>query len=180
MSRYFLILFTILFTGCSTLKIVEVDPETGYFPGTKQAAVVKEISVDLDQKKSLVLVPDGDYTKSMIANIGYFDKVIDFGDLQDIIIKENLTELVPSVNDRIGVNKSAKAYKPFLWIKWKTRQDGNKKYQQLVLLDPISLEEYFVTETLLDYVWAGVSDQNNYFPMMNSLIDYIKNNSETF
>jgi len=48
------------------------------------------------------------------------------------------------------------------------------------LTDPLDLEDYFICETLLDYEYSGVNDQNNFYPMMNSFIDYIKQHSQTF
>lgn len=175
----FLVFFSLL-VGCTTLKVVEVDPATGYFPGEKRATVTTSQEVELDSINDLVLVPTGDFTVNMVKNIGYFDEVITFEELENIIIKNDLTEQVPSVKDRIGINKAAKAYKKFLWLRWDIRQDGSKKYQQLILTDPITLEDLFVCETLLDYVWAGVNDQTNWYPMINSLIDYIKKNSKTY
>ncbi|MFP1682158.1 hypothetical protein ACLD0W_06570 [Alloalcanivorax sp. C16-1] len=174
-----LVLFYFL-AGCTTFKVVGVDPETGYFPGEKRATVTVSKAVDLDSVNDLVLVPTGDFTVNMVKNIGYFDEVITFEELENIIIKNDLTDQVSSVKDRIGVNKAAKAYRKFLWLRWDTRQDGSKQYQQLILTDPITLEDLFVCETFLDYVWAGVNDQANWYPMMNSLVDYIKENSETY
>tara|TARA_B100000767_G_C19517627_1_gene431085 strand:- start:89 stop:625 length:537 start_codon:yes stop_codon:yes gene_type:complete len=170
----------ILLTGCTTMKVVKPDAETGLFSVSKVASITKNIPIDLDTKKSLILVPNGDFTGNMIKNIGYFEKVINFEELEVIIIKENLTDAVPSVDDRIGINKAAKAYKPFLWLRWHTRQDGSKKYQQLILTDPITLEDYFITETYLDYAWAGVNDQNNNYPMFNAFIKYLQQHSETY
>src|SRR5690554_4478599 len=179
--RSLAVVFVLLMSGCSTLKVIEVDEKTGYFPGTKlDAKVVKSVDVDLDSVNDLVLVPNGNFTSNMVKNIGYFDEVITFEDLEKIIIMNDLTEEVSSITDRIGINKAAKAYKNFLWIRWDIRNEGTKEYQQLILTDPITLEDLFIAETYLDYVWAGVTDQYNWYPMMNALIDYIKKNSETF
>lgn len=180
MFKAFIIVLAMSVTACSSLKVVEVNPETGYFPGEKRASVTKSVDTDLDSLNDLVLVPDGDFTSSMVKNIGYFDEVITFEDLEKFIIKNELTDQVSSVNDRIGINKAAKAYKHFLWVRWDSRKDGAKEYKQLILTDPVTLEDIFVCETLLDYVWAGVNDQTNWYPMMNSLVDYIKSNSSTF
>ena len=181
MFRSLAVVFVLLMSGCSTLKVIEVDEKTGYFPGTKlDAKVVKSVDVDLDSVNDLVLVPNGNFTSNMVKNIGYFDEVITFEDLEKIIIMNDLTEEVSSITDRIGINKAAKAYKNFLWIRWDIRNEGTKEYQQLILTDPITLEDLFIAETYLDYVWAGVTDQYNWYPMMNALIDYIKKNSETF
>lgn len=166
--------------GCTTLKVVEPDPQTGLFPASKSATVTKNVAIDIDSKRSLILVPNGDFTINMVKNIGYFDEVIDFVALEKIIIREKLTDVVPSVDDRIGLNKAATAYRPFLWLRWDSRQDGSKRYSQLVLTDPITLEDYFLAETLLDHVWAGVNDQNNFYPMFNAFVNYLKEHSADF
>lgn len=180
MFKMLILASAILVSACSSLQVVEVSPDTGYFPGTKKAAVTKSVDIDLDSLKGLVLVPDGDFTSNMVKNIGYFDEVITFEDLETLIIKNELTDQVSSVDDRIGLNKAAKAYKHFLWIRWDSRTDGSKEYKQLILTDPITLEEIFISETFLDFVWTGVNDRANWYPMMNSLVDYIKKNSKTF
>ena len=162
------------------MKVVELDPETGRFPGAKRATVVKSESINLDEHRSLVVVPVGGFTEGMVKNMNYFEEVITFEELETIIIKEDLTDKVPSLRDRIGINKAAKAYRPFLWIHWDNRREGNKQYSQLILTNPLTLEDYFLCETFLDYVWAGVSDQNNHYPSLNSLLDYISDNSQIF
>ena len=175
------VLASVVVAGCSTMKVVEVDSTSGYFPGaSKKAVVVKNVKTDLDARKSLILVPNGDFTGEMVRKIGYFDEVINFEDLEKIIVQHNLSDTVPSVSERIGINKAAKAYKAFLWIHWDTRKDGSKEYQQLVLTDAVTLDDYFVAETYLDYIWTGVNDQNNNYPAMHALIDYIRENSKTF
>src|SRR4030067_868418 len=103
-----------------------------------------------------------------------------FDDLEKRIIAANLATKVPTVADRIGLSNAAKKYKPFMWLRFDTRGGGRDKYSQLVLTDPLTMEDYFITETYLDYFWTGVNDQNNWYPMFNSLVDYIKKNSKTY
>jgi len=180
MKKCLTLVFALIISACTSLEVVELDPNTGYFPGEKRATVTKAIKMDLDIEKPLVLVPTGDFTSKMVDNIGYFDRVITFEDLEKIIIKNDLTDKVASIDSRIGINQAAKAYKKFLWVRWDTRKEGSKIYKQLMLTDPISLEDIFICETHYDLVWAGVNDQNNWYPMMNSLIDYISDNSPTY
>ena len=59
-------------------------------------------------------------------------------------------------------------------------RDMQKKYAQFILTDPLTLEEIFITEKYLDYVWAGVNDRTTWYPMFNSFIDYIRENSKTY
>ena len=48
------------------------------------------------------------------------------------------------------------------------------------MTDPLTSENYFVTETLVDVAWSGLSDKNNWYPMFNALIEYIEANSEAY
>lgn len=171
---------TLFLTACSSLKVAELDETTGYFPSSKFAPVVKSEKVDLDSMKGVVLVPDADFEKGQIINIGYFDKVITYTELEKMVIKNNLTEKIPTIDGLIGLNKVAKEYKPFLWFRYDTRRDGNDAYAQYILTDPLTLEDIFITEMYLDFVWAGVNDQSTWYPMYNSLVRYIKENSNTF
>lgn len=87
--------------------------------------------------------------------MGYFDEVITVDELVNRVIAANLTDRVPSITDRIGLNNAAKHYKNFLWLHYETRTSGNQQYRQLVLTDALTMEDYFASETFLDYVWVG-------------------------
>ncbi len=174
-------LFLILgLSACTSMKVVKTNSDSGYFSTGKKANVTKSIDYDLDSVKDLILVPSSEFTPQMVENIGYFNEIINIEDLQRIIVANDLTDEVPSISDRIGLNKAAKAYKQFLWLRWDRRTENNKSYMQLILTDPKTLEDIFICETHLDYIWKGVNDQSNWYPMMNSLIDYIKANSQSF
>lgn len=181
MIRFLSTLWVVLSLGaCSSMKVTEVDSKTGYFPTTTKASVITSKTIDLDSRKSLLLVPNVEFVKGQIANIKYFDEIMTFEDLEKRIVQANLSDKVPSVRDRIGVNNAAKHYKKFLWFRYEKKGEGRDQRGQFILTDPVTMEDYFVTQTKLDYVWAGVNDQNNWYPMFNSFIDYIKANSRTY
>lgn len=175
-----LLLAVLLIDGCTQMKVAEVDPKTGYFPTTVKASVLTSKPIDLDAKKSLLLIPNQDFVKGQIANVKYFDEIMTFADLEKRIVQANLSDKVPSVRERIGVSNAARHYKPFLWFRYERKGEGRDQRGQFILTDPLTMEDLFVTETALDYVWAGVNDQNNWYPMFNSLIDYIRQNSRTY
>lgn len=179
-KKYFAFLLMLLLCACTQLKVVPVDPQTGHFPTSNKATVVINEPIDLDERKSLILVASDEFDSAMVKNIGYFDEVISIKELQNQIIAKNLTSKIPSVQDRIGLNNAAKNYKPFLWLKFETRGAGLNKYARYTLIDPLTMKEYFATETHLDRIWAGVNDQNNWYPMLNAFIDYIRQNSKTY
>jgi hypothetical protein len=181
-SRLWLAGFALLATsGCSVMKVANLD-ETGYYPGALgKATVVLNKPLDLDSRRDVIVVADSDYERGQVRNIGFFGEVISIPDLELKIIQAGITDKVPSVRDRIGMSKAAKHWKPFLWLRYHSRTDDNgKRYAQFILTDPATTEEYFITETYLDYAWSGVNDQYNWYPMYNTFIDYIKANSKNY
>jgi predicted HAD superfamily phosphohydrolase YqeG len=102
--------------------------------------------------------------------------VANYDDLQKLVIVNNLQDKVPSLNEPIGLNKLYRAYKPFLWINFKRVQKENKPYLQLIATNPDTLEEVFVSEVFLDFLWAGVNDQNSRYPLFNALIEWLNKN----
>ena len=180
MRRMVLLGFVFL-AGCTQLKVVEVDPDSGYFPGALgRAAIVKKERFDLDSRKELVLVPNDEFVEGMVLKIDYFDEVMTFDDLERGIVAEGLGDKVPTVDTKIGVNNAAKRYRNFMWLRFAKRREGYYSYTQLILTDPLTLEDYFIAETHLDYGGTGVNDQHNWYPMFNALIDYVKANSATY
>jgi hypothetical protein len=174
------ILMSVICTGCSSMKVTEVDPKTGYFPTSSKATIVTSKPIELDAHKELIVVGNSEFLLGQLRNIKYFGEVITVEELETRIIKAGLTDKVPSLRDKIGLNNAAKNYKPFLWLRYGSRGSDTSEYAQFILTDPITSEDYFVTETHLDHVWAGVNDQNNWYPMFNTLIDYITQNSKTY
>ncbi len=180
MKKIVLIVIALMLSACTSLKVVKLDPKTGLFPTKKEATVITNTPLNLDERKALVLVPNAEFDKDSIKNIGYFDQVITSDDLETLVVQNNLGEKVPSIKGRIGINNAAKHYKSFLWLRYDTRGSRPKQYAQLILTDPLTLEDIFVAETYMDYLWSGVNDQSNWYPMFNSLIEYIKKNSRTY
>jgi hypothetical protein len=181
MMRVLVVLSGLLFlNACSLLQPSELDSRTGLFPTFKRADVLISKKFDIDKRKSLILVPDHEYEKTQVQNIGYFDRVVTYKELERLIVDNNLSAKVPTVRGGVGVSNAAKHYKPFLWFKYKMKQKGNKYYDQFILTDPLTMDDIFVTETYSDFEGRGSTDQDNYYPMFNALVAYIKENSKTF
>ncbi len=181
MHRQILVALTLLFlASCTSLKVVPLDQKTGRYPTTVKATVVASKPFDLDRRKGLILVPNSDFVIGEITNMGYFTRVINVDSLEKAIVQSGLGEKVPSITDAIGLSNAAKIYKPFLWLHFKTRGSGTASYAQVILTDPITLDDLLVVETHLDYLWTGVNDQHNWYPMFNALLDYIQANSATY
>jgi hypothetical protein len=174
------ILLLLSVAACQSMQVVERDPGTGYFPTSRSATVVKNASIDLDQRRELLVIGRSDFLEGQLGNIGFFNEVLTVPELETRIVREGLTDKVPSVRDKIGLSNAARHYQPFLWLRVDRRSEGNRNYAQFILTDGETLEDYFITETYLDTVWAGVTDRNNWYPMFNSLIDFLDDNSATW
>lgn len=181
LAKAVLIAATAVLAACGTAqKVSDLDPNTGHLPTEHKARVVLSKPLNLDAHRALLLVPSSDFVKGQIEKIGYFGELMTVSDLQGRIVKANLTDKVPAIQDKIGVANAAKHYKPFLWFRYEGKGQGREQQARYVLTDAATMEDYFVAETDLDFVWAGVNDQRNWYPMFNSFIDYIKANSRTY
>lgn len=180
-SKAILIIAAAALTACGSVKKVsDLDQKTGYLPTEHKARVILNKPIDLDKHKALLLVPTGEFVKGQIEKIGYFGELMTVDELQSKIVKANLTDKVPTIQDKIGVASAAKHYKHFLWFRYEGKGQGTNQQGRYVLTDPATMEDYFIAETDLDFVWVGVNDQRNWYPMFNSFIDYIKSNSQTY
>lgn len=176
------IIFTSLILSllsCKTFwKVIDINQETKNFPTLEKATIVFSQPMNLSYEKSLIVVPevgnDDTYFKEMISKFNFFHDVIGLDGLENRIIKSNLTNKVPVINDRIGFNNAAKYYKPFLWLHAKMRVDGNKSYEQFILTDALTMNDYFVEEVLYDPYGRGVNDQTVWYPLLNGLSDYLR------
>ena len=187
MRNYILLILFILLTACTEPRLAKLDVNTKTFKTEEQAIIVLNKKVNLDKFKSLILVSEDlfgyydAFNKQTVQQIGYFENVVDFDELQTFIIQNDLVDKVPEVRDRLGLHNLSKAYKPFVWLRYQIRKsEDNKHHIQLILTDTLTAEDYFIAETVLDNFWVGVNARENWYPLFNGLIDYIKNNSETF
>lgn len=172
-----------LLAGCGTqLKVAQIDEKTGLIKsdiGTVSAAtVIVAKTIPLNQLKSMAFVSGGgEYGVEQLKAIKYFEQVLTYDDLQKLVIANNLQDKVPSLNEPIGLNKLYKAYKPFLWVRFKGVRKENKPFLQMIATNPDTMDEVFVSEVQLDYIWAGVTDQNARYPLFNAFIEWVRKNS---
>ena len=181
MKKILISFLMILLSACSVLKVVPLDPKTGYYPAQTEAKIILNKPIDLDKRKSLLLITDEDFVRGQITNMHYFDSLMTLNELETRIVQANLTDKIPSVADRIGINNAAKNYKDFLWFRVEFKKEGYaNKSVHFILTDPQTMEDIFITETELDYAWKGVNDQYNWYPMFNAMLKYIRDNSKTY
>lgn len=178
MKKLLFLFLLVVLSACSTFKVAEIDPKTGYFPSETKADIIKHDKYDLDPMKSLVLVTAGAFVEGQVKNMKYFDEIINLGELQSIIVREGLQDKVPSIADKIGVNKAYTNYKPFLWFRYNVRKSEREAYVQFILTDPKDMKDIFIAEKRFDPVWGN--DQSTWYPLCNAFIDYVRENSKIY
>ena len=105
-----------------------------------------------------------------------FATVWSMDDAQKLVVANGLQDKVSSLNEPIGLSRLAKAYKPFLWVTFKRVDRDNKPYLRLVATDPETLDDVFVDEVFLDFLWQGVNDQNSAYPLFNAFVEWTRAN----
>ena len=166
----------IAITSCGTLeKVTTLDPQTGRFPAKNRTVkVIKSIDVNADTLKTLIIVPNTEYCIGMVKNMNYFNDVMTFVELQQDIIAKGLADEVSSVSDRVGLNNAYRHYRPFVVLKLTTeKKAGNVWYIGLRLYDPRRADYIFENEIMLDQYMGGLTDQKIFYPLFNSLLDYL-------
>jgi hypothetical protein len=175
-------IFLTLLAACGTqMKVATLDEKTGLLKSDRgnisTATIVTSKKLALSPFKGLAFISSaGDWGVDQLKAIKYFDQVLSYDELQKLVIANNLSDKVTSLNEPIGLSKLSRAYKPFLWVKFKQVRRENKTYMQLIATNPETLDEVFVSEVHLDYVWAGVNDQNSRYPLFNAFIDWVNQN----
>ncbi|MET0226609.1 MAG: hypothetical protein ABW187_09225 [Dokdonella sp.] len=171
-------------TACGT-KGQAIKPDSnGYLPTGAQgeaarARTVVAERIDTHDFKGLALVTATDSTVTQVRNLGYFGETIDLKELQRRIVEKGIQDKVPAVNDRIGINNAARYYQKFLWIHYDSEKRDGKSFVKLIGTDPMTLRDVFVAERELVnpiLTWNGYTDQNTWYPLFNSFIEWLKSN----
>ena len=175
----FLVIATILLSSCGTFeKAVKLNTDSNYFPSKKKkqesVVVLKEIPVNADTLKTLLVVSNTDYWIEMGKNLDYFDEVLTYEQFQTAIIREGLSNKIPNVSDRVGLNRAYNLYKPFVILNLtKVKKEGGW-FAGLTIYDPNRAETIYENEIWLNLMWDGWTDQGTMFPLFNSLLDYLR------
>ena len=171
-------LLILVISSCGTFeKATTLNPETNYFPAKekKKCTVLKEISVNADTLKILLVVPTSNYWLEMGKNLDYFESVLTYDQFQSEIVKKGLSDQIPSLAEKVGLNRAYNLYKPFVILNiTKVKKTGNSWYAGLTLYDPNRADIIFQNEIWLNLMWDGWTDQGTMFPLFNSLLDYLR------
>lgn len=169
-------------SACGTqLKVAEVDPGTGRLKSERgevtTATVVTAKPVSLAKFGGRAFITNGgNFGHEQLKATKLFSEVLTYDDMQKLVVKHDLTDKVPSLNEPIGLSRLYKAHKPFLWVHFKQITRDNKVFMQMIATNPEDLDDVFVSEVHLDYVWKGVTDQNSRYPLFNAFIEWARKN----
>ena len=207
---YAAILFSLLVSACGTYgesKIAQVDPKTGLLQSDQKVAVAKILvskKLALSSYKDLAVISKDDFSPmnsnfktdnvKQLKVLNYFNEVISFDDLEQLVISNNLQSKVTTLSNWGGVRDLYRSYKPFLVIHFKCVENGNISYR-LIVTNPDTLENVFVSEVevhsktgygLMGLLTLGAGmnsgnrctgyDQDTRYPLFNSLITWINQN----
>lgn len=187
-GRAAILLSFLFFGGCSTdFEARGIDPQSGYLPTSMSSSVpVKKADVLANQKTDLsryggsLLVFGGDFFQQEAMDIGGFTDIFTMEDLQKRVIARGLQDKVPSVEDLIGLNKAYKEYKPFLFLRFKEdKESDNNFYLKLIVTDPGSAQDIFVAQIKSCGSAVCEHDQDIWYPLFNSYIDWLRANGMT-
>lgn len=183
-SKLIVVAVCLLVAACTSLQVAERS-KGGYWdtgPGSdiRKAKTITSTAFDLDKWKKTVLVTGGRFMQGQVSNLKFFDEILTLDDLQKAIVREGLQAKVPSVLDQVGISNAFHNYKPFLWIHITGERNGPKGHARLVVTNPDVLEDVFVAESEIDYLWTGVNDQFVWYPLFNSLVDWMRSNAKSF
>ena len=207
---YVAILFSLLVSACGTYgesKIAQVDPKTGLLQSDQKVTVAKILvskKLALSSYKDLAVISKDDFSPmnsnfktdnvKQLKVLNYFNEVISFDDLQQLVVSNNLQSKVTTLSNWGGVRDLYRSYKPFLVIHFKCVESGNISYR-LIVTNPDTLENVFVSEVevhsktgygLMGLLTLGAGmnsgnrctgyDQDTRYPLFNSLITWINQN----
>src|SRR5690606_28755218 len=96
---------------------------------------------------------------------------------QKRIIRNGLEKEIPDIAGYMGMKRVADEMGPFLWLTYDDRRDEDRRYIQVRLIDPVTADDIFTAEVLLDYMFAGVNDTTVWYPLLNAVVDYLNANA---
>lgn len=176
----------LLFSCSPTLKIKELNPETGKLP-TETVLMDEEILVDKSinlkeysqflfiKKSGLNMEKYENYIIGTIKNIGGFENYYNQNELEQIVIQKGLTDKVTSISDNIGLLNLSKNIGKFLVCESNVEYKGGYDFAfEYKVINPTNAEIlYHVKHNAFN--WGGL-DRPLFNPVFNGYIDWIKKN----
>ena len=185
--RFAIFLFSFCICSCGTqLKNLPINKQTGLITDekglSKTAAVIKSEKIEVQQFKSMIFVANGgEFAVQQTKELGFFDQVVNPEQLEKRILDNNLQSKIYSIKTGEDLHDLAKYEKPFLVLYFKkvdlaTKPNTQDLYLQMVVSNPVTIQDVFTTQVPLN-IWTGnVNDQNTRYPLFNAFYSWIKSN----
>jgi len=167
----------------TTLSYAQNSETDKLFKTTIVTNVTKSDTINLDDYKSLIIIPSGVQFSEYFEKINYFDKFQTFDEFEKEIRKSEFKKEVGDFWGKDGFINAYTKYKKFLCLI--INQDRKNKIIKMSLYKPDTKEMFTVVGELkiqnigisagTDYVENGT-----YESMLNELVHYIKANSKTY
>lgn len=196
-------LFMLLVNGCGPQHpVVKLDATGQKFESVtieKQAIVHVAKAVPLARYRGLAIITPPDCRISadevgQLKEIGYFEEVVGLQELTKFVNERHLLEDSVSFDKWADYQALARAYKPFLLIRFQCIRQGDIWYR-LTVTDPETVENLFVSEvrvwTQAGYFLQGLltlgggltidddcvgADEDVRLPLYSSLLEWINAN----
>ena len=179
-----------LITACvsrgPSFVVVKVDRQTGFLAlnngqqGKLEPIIEKSQKFELTDFKEFVFVTGSNmasknYLRDQLAELKVFDQIMDYEGLEKIVVANKLQDEIPSLKNKLSINKLYTSYKPFLWIHLGYEKQGNDAFMILDVTDPRDMDVKFKVKVPLHKVES--SDANVRYPLINALIGWLKENN---
>ena len=183
-----LLVSLVLFSCSPTLKIKQLNPETGKLPTETLISpeeIIIEKSININEYKQFLFVKKSglnmekyeQYILGTIANIGGFDKYYIQSDLEKYVIQQNLTDKITSISDNIGLLNLSKNVGKFLICESNVEYKGGYDFTfEYKVINPTNAEVVLHIKHNA-FNWGGL-DRPLFNPVFNKYIDWLKANKK--
>ena len=150
----------------------KLNPKTNYFEAPKiEVTILTEVAIPAKDLKPLLLVQ---YERDLeiARNLNFFDEVMTRYQFEDAIIKSGFADEVETFRNRKGQHKAATLIRPFVLLEH--YYGGRSFVEGFRLYDPKTEKIIFENEMNFGFFSMPEGDQRRYFPLYNSLLDYLR------
>ena len=164
------------------------NPSTGMFPTNTQADSIRvSENIPVNNYKDVVLLllggtmnpDDQNFVKESFRNMGFFKEVLFPDDFQRHIIQKGISDQFDDVRSFMTLNRVQKKIGNFLVVQMDEAFQGGFNYTlSAKVTDPGSGKLVFHVEQN-GTNWSGL-DAPLYYPVFNSVLDWIKKNGGKF
>lgn len=156
----------------TTQKATTLNPQTKYFPAKthKVPTVLIDEPTNAANLNKMLLVPNTDYWLAMGKNLNFFDTVLTYEQFEQELVKKGLSTQIFDLADNTSITNQS-----FMVLNMTSiMKPKNRLFAVLTLNDSRNNEIIFQNEIRLNLLWDGWTDQGTMFPLLNSLLDYLR------